>query len=82
MLNQPKHNPKKDGRSHTTIPNASTPNGRDGQQGKIANPIWSRDPETAHSTKSAKSASPSLPWTEPEIDEVSPFGPGGDQASD
>lgn len=80
MSNQPKHNPNKDRSSQTTIPNRSTPDGQAAQQQKVVNPPWSRDPDSTHSINSAKSSNPSMPWTEPEIDEVGPFGPGSDQA--
>ena len=54
----------------------ATPDGPPARRTKVMNPRWTRDPDRTETYNSSKSANPSMPWTEPEIDEISPYGPG------
>lgn len=44
--------------------------------GSKAGPTGSKSPDSTETYNSSKTANPSMPWSEPEIDEVSPYGPG------
>ena len=87
MSNLPKQNPHLISRNpaKTLVPKTndqSTPDATAAQRAKITNPTWSKDPDSTETFNSSKTANPSMPWTEPEIDEVSPFGPGDGHVSD
>jgi hypothetical protein len=85
MSNLPKQNPHRSQPGKTLGPrtnNQSTPDAVPSRRTKVTNPTWSKSPDTTETYNSSKTANPSMPWTEPEIDEVSPYGPGDGFVSD
>lgn len=84
MSNLPKHNPHR-GQSGNAPPKEirqSSPDAAPARRTKVTNPTWSRNPDSTETYNSSKTANPSMPWTEPEIDEISPYGPGDGRGSD
>ena len=88
MSNVPRQNPYRShdlpGKTLVSRKDAdgSTPDATASLQYKTKSPSWAANPDSNGSINSAKSANPSMPWAEPEIDEVSPYGPGDRQISD
>jgi len=86
MSNLPKQNPHQ--LSHKPqktrpVTDAVTPDGPPARKTKVMNPLWTKNPDSTETYNSSKSANPSMPWSEPEIDEISPYGPGdGSQADE
>lgn len=84
MSNVPRQNPHRSGKPERTVPTQTSTNPDDVsvRKTKVQNPTWSQSPDSTRPINSAKSANPSMPWSEPEIDEVSPFGPGDRYVND
>lgn len=85
MSNLPKHNPHRNQPGKTIVPHStdsSAPDSPPAQRTKVSNPTWSRDPDSTETYNSSRTANPSMPWSEPEIDEISPYGPGDDHLTD
>lgn len=87
MSNLPRQNPHKlsHGPRNTQVPrlqDQASPDSAPARRTKVMDPTWSKNPDSTETYNSSKTANPSMPWTEPEIDEVSPYGPGDGFVSD
>lgn len=85
MSNLPKQNPHRNQPGKTIVSRPveqSAPDSVPAQRTKVSNPTWSRNPDSTETYNSSRTANPSMPWSEPEIDEVSPYGPGDDFIAD
>lgn len=79
MSNLPKQNPHKlDHKPQRTqsVSDSASPDGPPARRTKVMNPLWTKNPDSTESYNIPKSANPSMPWSEPEIEEISPYGPG------
>jgi hypothetical protein len=87
MSNEPKQNPHHAVRGPQKSPGSrredrSSPDSMAARRTKVPDPTASKSPDSTETYNSSKTANPLMPWSEPEIDEVSPYGPGHGFVSD